>query len=419
MDYGDQFNQKKQELNYDELVEQVIEEIKALPACDSKYSSQSHNYWEEMVYQARVEKSYSSGVVIALCQGVVGKMPNELVRKFWILLDFKGKWHFANNCPNAYLEGIVTTKKPGIDDMRESVAEELCKRVDLAAANYERSYAYDGCIDLIIDEIRRIPQTSLDSGADSKYEDVWEEYAAYVQGIDSCFMQAHEHLVEEICYKIVERLTKENLRIIWEEIKALCAWCDEDTELDISVMQKALAGNLIKTIFEAAVDHEFTKEENDEVATDDETDNGFILKKPDYEAIQVAINVLRLFLSQGKLPEYHIDALRKAQCALERLPAITQGIYCDYGISYRKKDGKRNYIRYISFLISDSEFSITTGARTCDQISEGDRIWPRWRIPIGWFPIRSLGRELYELEDEICQCLEQGAEITVKDGLDS
>ena len=260
MGHGDHFNQKKQEVNYDDLVEQVIEEFKALPAYDSKYSSRLYNHWEQMVHQARVEKSYSSGVVIDLCQWVVGKMPNELVRNFWMLLDFKGKWHFANDCPNAYLEGVVTTKKRGINDMRESVAEELCKRVDLAAANYERSYAYDGCIDLIIDEIRRIPQTSLDSGADSKYEDVWEEYAAYVQGIDSCFMQAHEHLVEEICYKIVARLTQAKLCMICQDIGEPFDWFDVDTEPGTSEMQKALAGKFIKTIFEFAVKYDLTRE---------------------------------------------------------------------------------------------------------------------------------------------------------------
>ena len=132
MDHSDQFNQKNNDLNYDEMVEQVIEEIKALPDVELMFGTRFSNRWEEIAYRAQVEKIHCSCEVLNLCRGVVEKLSDKLVQKYWLLLDSKGKWYFANDYP----EGDVKTKKPGLDDMRESVAEELCKRVDQAADNY-------------------------------------------------------------------------------------------------------------------------------------------------------------------------------------------------------------------------------------------------------------------------------------------
>lgn len=132
MEQGNQFNQKNHDLNYDEMVEKVIEKIKALPDGERMFGTRFRNRWEEIAYRAQVEKVHCSCEVLDLCRGVVGKLSDKLVQKYWLLLDSKGKWYFAND----YIEGDVKTKNPGLDDMRESVAEELCKRVDQAADNY-------------------------------------------------------------------------------------------------------------------------------------------------------------------------------------------------------------------------------------------------------------------------------------------
>ncbi len=150
--------------------------------------------------------------------------------------------------------------------------------------------------------------------------------------------------------------------------------------------------------------------------SEEDANNGFNLTEEDYDAVQVARDAIRLFLSERRLAAQQVVGLGHALYALERLPKVTSGIYCDYDICYRTGNETYSEMRYISFLISEDEFEISTGGSVYDQSVGSDRIsGPGWRIEIGGFADRELGQELYELENSIREYLSLGAKITVDD----
>ena len=424
MDQENQFVSENLNGGYDELVVRVTEEINDLPDIDLISGDRFDNLWEEIAYQVQIEENHNSHAyefyVEALCRKIVGDLPEALVRQLWLLSDARVEWSIEK--VNSILDTEV--KEPEIESKRDGVVEELIKAVWKEAAEYSLPpYAlydlpksdwsdgmmednleridsaedeisnYDECVNLVILELRN---HFLVSSQPNK--DYWEEYI-YVQGV-----------VEQACYMIVEALPQERLLSLWKESIAICGWCDEDSEPETSEMQETVAQTLFQKVVCAA------KYDDSFVWEDDEDDEEFELKDWDYTVIQVAINVIRGFLSQRKLPARHVVGLGKALYALERLPEVTPGIYCDYGICYPSGDEKLSEKKYISYFISDEKFSITTGRRLYDQSNEGDNITDQeWRIEIGSYGVKTLGFEPSELETEIREYLQLGAEIMVSD----
>lgn len=438
MPLADLYTQESNPEDYDALVERIKSEINELPNVELMSGDRLLNLWEELAFQVQVEESHCFHAyeitVGALCHGLVEELPDDLVRRLWLLSDARDEWNYENeDC-----ELDEELGEPGIETQRAGVAEELIKKVWRAASDYDLptyvvddspkgdgsgrvivygrpNFDYGECVERVIKEIQNFPQTSLQSGEDSPYEDAWEEYAAQVQGEESLFMGLYENLVVKACYTLVEELTQPNLLLLWQETDAAYGWCDEDPVPDTSEMQEAVAEELFKKVSGAASDYDLPEAE-DEEEEDEETNDRFELKNKDYAAIRVAIDVLRLFLSQGNLPARKVVGLGKALYALERLPAVTPGIYCEYGTCYRSGDEKFSEMKYISFLITEETFEISTGGSVYDQSVGSDSIsGPVWRIEIGGFADRSLGNELYELDNEIREFLNLGAEITVED----
>ena len=409
---------------YDELVVRVTEEINDLPDIDLISGDRFDNLWEEIAYQVQIEKNHSSHAyefyVEALCRKMVGELPEALVCQLWLLSDGSDEWYIEK--VNSELDAEV--KEPEIESKRDGVVEELIKAVWKEAAEYslppyalydlpksdwsdemiednleridyaeEETSNFDECVDLVILELRNHFWVS-----NKPNKDYWEGY------IDA------QNAVIQVCYTIVEELSQEKLLSLWRESVAVCGYCDEDSDPGTSEMQETVAQALFKKVVCAAqYDDSFVWE-------DDEDDEKFELKDWDYTVIQVAINVIRLFLSQKKLPARHVVSLGKTLYALERLPEVTPDIYCEYGICYPSGDEKVSEKKYISYFISNEKFAITTGRRLYDQSNEGDNITDQeWRIEIGSYGVKTLGFDPSELGTEIRKYLQLGAEIMVKD----
>lgn len=285
---------------------------------------------------------------------------------------------------------------------------------------------FDDCLAGIVTEIRKLPRSSMQSGVDSHYKDVWEEYATQIQVEESMFFKLYDDLVEAACYKLVSELANSNVEDLWRESAEYIGNDEYEIRLEPDEMRDAVTRELKQRVVNAAANYELSldveADENEEYCDEEEREEvleRFELKKRDCDAIQVAKNVIRLFLCQGDLSARQVVGFGKALYALEQLPEITPGIYCCYGICYRSGDEKYSEMRYITFLISEEEFEISTGGSVYDQSVGGDSIsGPGWRIEIGGFADRSLGQELYEMEDTIREYLSLGAEITVEDSSD-
>ena len=142
----------------------------------------------------------------------------------------------------------------------------------------------------------------------------------------------------------------------------------------------------------------------------------FKLTDDDYYAIEVAKDSARLFLKHSQITPKQIVGLGNALCALERMPRVTPGASCEFGIIYRNGTEEFYEMRYTTFRISDSEFEILNGGSVYDKAVGSDSFSdPGWLIGIGGYRSNSTEEELYDLNDVLAEYLNLGAKITVDD----
>ena len=135
----------------------------------------------------------------------------------------------------------------------------------------------------------------------------------------------------------------------------------------------------------------------------------FELTDDDRYAIQIAINLARRFLKSQNITPQQVIGLGNALYALERMPLVTPGSFCEFGIVRRVGSDDFNEMRYIIFIVSESVFEIQMGGRVgSDNYSD-----PVWLVEVGGY--RNAECELCQIEDSISEHLNLGAEITVSD----
>lgn len=140
----------------------------------------------------------------------------------------------------------------------------------------------------------------------------------------------------------------------------------------------------------------------------------FELTDDDWYAILIATNTARRFLRSQSITPQQVIGLGNALYALERLPLVTPGSSCEFGIVYRAGSDDFKETRYIEFRISESDFEISQGGIVYDKAVGGDSYSdPGWLVEVGGY--RNAECELYQLEDFISEYLNLGAEITVND----
>ncbi len=142
--------------------------------------------------------------------------------------------------------------------------------------------------------------------------------------------------------------------------------------------------------------------------------NNFYLLEDDYYAIDIAKNTIRRFLKHPRIETKQIIGLGNALYALERLPEITEGSDCEFGIEYRHGTDEFNEMRYLNFHITEGFFCISAGGSTHDKDGGGDSY-----STLDWYIEASGARctegELCYIEDGIVEYLNLGGEINVTD----
>lgn len=143
----------------------------------------------------------------------------------------------------------------------------------------------------------------------------------------------------------------------------------------------------------------------------------FKLNDEDYYAINIAKNIARRFLKHPKITPLQVIGLGNALYALDRLPNVTAGACCEFGIVYRRGTEENEEMRYITFRISEYEFEIAKGGSVYDNAVGSDSFSePGWLIEAGG--CRNTECELFAIEDSIEEYLNLGAEIIVNDESD-
>ena len=101
--------------------------------------------------------------------------------------------------------------------------------------------------------------------------------------------------------------------------------------------------------------------------------------------------------------------------ALERLPAVPPGTFIGYGVTQHWK-GRFSDMYYVEFRISTEEFEIQRGGSKDSGIGHDSYSNPGWFFDVQGN--RETGCNLSDLEYEVINLLENGAEIQVDDESD-
>ena len=418
-------------LGFEGLVENTIKEIKDLPVDGLRSDCGFQNIWEEFAYQVQIKESSSfrtyEQTIEWVCQGVVEELPDELVKSFWLSSDARDRWHYENDdCEMDEEPG-----EPGLNAQREGLAEDLIQKVLDAAADYDlpsyyaddspegdgsrmvlvygrQTLEYDDCVEKVVQAMRNLPKSSRQSGEDSPLEDVWEEFAAQVQGEEGFEMGLYEELAENACRKVVDALTESNLQMLWQQSDAGIGWIDEDPLPYEEDMRADVFEELYRKVLGAAADYDLP-EFNEE-------DEGLVWEDDDLFAVETAKAAARMFLGHPDIKPGQIVGLGRALYALERLPQATPGVYCEYDVSMTTGNDDFSEMHYISFRITDDDFEISTGGSVYDKRVGSDSVsGPRWLLEFSGYADRNLGDEIESIEGRVRRYLRSGAEITVDD----
>jgi len=140
----------------------------------------------------------------------------------------------------------------------------------------------------------------------------------------------------------------------------------------------------------------------------------FELIDEDYYAIQIASNVARLFLKERNLPPRSIIGLGNALYALDRLPEVTKGVNCQFGLIYENGNEEFRESKYYEFRIGEDFFEISAGGSVYDKAVGSDSFSePGWLVQSNGVATRDA--ELWYLGDHITEFINIGAKVIVED----
>lgn len=164
--------------------------------------------------------------------------------------------------------------------------------------------------------------------------------------------------------------------------------------------------------FEAANSDESTFDSRSRAGGQSQGTLMFVLTDDDMVAIDVATRTVRQFLRNEKLDARQIVGLGNALYALQRLPEVTDGVACEFGLMYRHGGESR----YIEFEVSEHAFGISVGGTNYELNVGGDSFsQPGWRVEVGGSRDDKNPNLLYNVSDQISEFVCLGAEIVVHD----
>lgn len=133
----------------------------------------------------------------------------------------------------------------------------------------------------------------------------------------------------------------------------------------------------------------------------------------DQLAISTTMDIVKRLLQYPKVTARQIVGLGHALYALECLPAVTPGVWVEFGVILDVTGRFRDETTYIYFRISEEEFEISRSGYI--DLGAG---WDSYSDTGWYFDIhgnRNAECQLWWLEDEILDLLGCGAEIRVDD----
>ena len=147
----------------------------------------------------------------------------------------------------------------------------------------EESYAAHA--DAVIADLKAMGREHMQSGDDSPFQNVWEEFASQIQEEESVFWDMYVNMVRDLCDARVERMSPTEMKLHWFFTDAGWEWTfdiDYDKENDIArdpsddipatFDPDDVTETLYEKVREIAVNVELPSEEPDEEEEDEDED---------------------------------------------------------------------------------------------------------------------------------------------------
>jgi hypothetical protein len=125
---------------------------------------------------------------------------------------------------------------------------------------------YDEYAKRVIWRFKRLGPEARQSGDDSPYKNVWEEYVSQVQGQESIYFPLYEATLQRTCAAVLSKLRDAELQLLWLGTEAYIEWEDDGFPLR-SRLDDDVTAKLYSTVWGIAADEELRV---DDVGTDDE-----------------------------------------------------------------------------------------------------------------------------------------------------
>lgn len=126
----------------------------------------------------------------------------------------------------------------------------------------------------------------------------------------------------------------------------------------------------------------------------------FNLDDEDYYAIDIAQRIIQLFLKYPNIRPIEVIGLGNALYAINRLPLVTEGAFCEFGLKYSLGTEKFSEMIYINFRISEEDFEISKGGSIYNKLVGSDSYSEHnWYIDV--YGYRETELELFYIEDQI------------------
>lgn len=273
----------------------------------------------------------------------------------------------------------------------------------------------DDVANAVVENLKSMTQF-LQSGDDSGLVNMWEELCVQVQGEEIADYAGYEVAVDSCIEDSLDTLAPHERFALWLATDAGFDWsCDQqDDDEKPPIELQDIIEELRPLVISKAGDFENENIRRYRWRLESGEAEEFALTDDDYSAIEIAMNVARGFITHPKIEPEQAAGLENALYALERLPLVTLGSSCEFGVVYRAGTMEFSEMRYIDFRISEHAFEISKGGSVYNKAVGSDSFSdPGWLIEVGDQGAREC--DLYNLEKTIDEYLNLGAEIKVSD----
>jgi hypothetical protein len=156
--------------------------------------------------------------------------------------------------------------------------------VDIAHIESLVEEAYSAHAQAVIAGMKSIGREGMQSGEDSPYQDLWEEFAAQIQGQQSVFFSMYESTVGQFCYAQIDKMSPAEFKLLWLFTEPGEEWTwdidydkqhgvesDPDEDVEPPFDENDVEDALYRKVCDCAMNLELPSEEDDE---EDEGDKG-------------------------------------------------------------------------------------------------------------------------------------------------